>query len=241
VTAPASLRIVERFVSVQGEGSLVGVSSQFVRVSGCNLRCVWCDTPESSWDPRGERFALDQLVEDCRKGPRHIVLTGGEPMIFPETRELATRLRDAGHHLTIETAGTHWLEGIDCDLISISPKLANSTPWTRAPALAARHERRRENLPVVRKMLTALPWQIKFVVRTTSSHERDNDLAEIDRLVDKLEIEESLHERIFLMPEATSHDSLLRGYQALIEPCRARSFRLGERLHITLFGNTPGT
>ena len=74
------LRIQERFVSVQGEGVLVGVPSSFVRVSGCNLRCAWCDTPRTSWTPEGETESLDEIVRWCGEGPRHVVLTGGEPV-----------------------------------------------------------------------------------------------------------------------------------------------------------------
>ncbi|HCH66421.1 MAG TPA: radical SAM protein, partial [Deltaproteobacteria bacterium] len=74
--------VTEQFVSVQGEGTLTGVPSTFVRLGGCNLRCSWCDTPYSSWKPEGEHIPLDALVDDiARQGPRHVVLTGGEPML----------------------------------------------------------------------------------------------------------------------------------------------------------------
>ena len=126
--ASPTLRIVERFVSVQGEGLLAGVPSSFVRVSGCNLRCEWCDSATSSWSPTGERIAVDELVAWCGEGPRHVVLTGGEPLVFREAVELASRLGASGHHVTIETAGTVWQEDLHVDLVSISPKLAHSTP-----------------------------------------------------------------------------------------------------------------
>src|SRR5687768_9998796 len=77
------LPIAERFVSLQGEGGLVGVPSSFVRVFGCNLRCTWCDSPATSWAPAGTQVPLDELVAFCARGPRHVVLTGGEPLLFP--------------------------------------------------------------------------------------------------------------------------------------------------------------
>jgi len=123
------LRIQERFVSVQGEGALVGVPSSFVRVSGCNLRCVWCDTPRTSWAPEGEPAPIPELLDWCAQGPRHVVVTGGEPLLFDATADLCRGLRARGHHVTIETAGTVLGEGIEADLLSISPKLAHSTPW----------------------------------------------------------------------------------------------------------------
>src|SRR5215469_9962101 len=80
-----ALKIAEIFYSLQGEGSLVGVPSVFVRTSGCNLRCVWCDTPYTSWHPEGEERTLPSIVAEVEQYPaRHVVVTGGEPMIAPE-------------------------------------------------------------------------------------------------------------------------------------------------------------
>ena len=101
------MRISEIFHSIQGEGLLAGVPSVFIRTSGCNLRCRWCDTPYASWNPEGEEMGLKVIMErvsgyDCR----HVVLTGGEPMVASGIRELAAALRSAGMHITIETAAT---------------------------------------------------------------------------------------------------------------------------------------
>lgn len=234
-----SLRIQERFVSVQGEGGLVGVPSSFVRVSGCNLRCVWCDTPRSSWAPEGDATTLDELVAWCAKGPRHVVLTGGEPMLFSPSAELSRALRAAGHHLTIETAGTVWCEGLEADLMSISPKLSHSTPWHNK--LATMHEGARLDLDVLARLLANYTWQLKFVVRTSAPELLAADLAEIEQLLGALELPSDAREQILLMPEGIDDASLRAGYLAAIEACRARGFRLGLRLHIYLFGHTPGT
>lgn len=240
------LRIQERFVSVQGEGALVGVASSFVRVSGCNLRCVWCDTPLSSWTPEGETVALDELVRWCSEGPRHVVLTGGEPMLFSPAAELTRRLRAAGHHVTIETAGTVWCEGLEADLLSISPKLAHSTPWARAqeigkPQLAVMHEAARLDVAVLRRLLSSFAWQLKFVVRTATPELLATDLEQIEALLGELAVAPENRERVLLMPEGTDDASLRAGYLAALDSCKDRGFRLGLRLHIHLFGHRPGT
>ena len=241
------LRIQERFVSVQGEGVLVGVPSSFVRVSGCNLRCTWCDTPLTSWAPEGEQIAVEDLVRWCGEGPRHVVLTGGEPMLFSASAELTRRLRAAGHHLTIETAGSVWCDGLEADLISISPKLAHSTPWERAAELgkhklATMHEAARLDVAVLRRLLSSFPWQLKFVVRTATPERVAEDLAQIEALLEQLEVRDpASRERVLLMPEGTDDATLRAGYLALLDTCRTHGFRVGLRLHIHLFGHTPGT
>lgn len=243
---PEQLRIQERFVSVQGEGSLVGVPSSFVRVSGCNLRCVWCDTPRTSWAPEGEPQSVTALLEWCALGPQHVVVTGGEPLLFATTASLTRGLRAAGRHVTIETAGTVWCEGVEADLMSISPKLAHSTPWERAaasgkPSLAQRHERARLDLDVLRRLVRGFTWQLKFVVRTHDEAVLDADLAEITGLLAALEIADNQRAQVLLMPEATDAETLWAGYRRLVEVCKLTGMRIGQRLHIELFGHTPGT
>src|SRR4051812_43256401 len=121
--------VSEIFYSVQGEGELTGVPSVFVRTSGCNLRCRWCDTMYASWEPEGDLLSIPQIVAEVERHPAaHVVLTGGEPMVAKDLPELARALRQSGWHITIETAGTVLPAGIACDLASISPKLSHSTP-----------------------------------------------------------------------------------------------------------------
>ena len=239
-TSPASLRIHETFVSFQGEGVLAGVPSSFVRVSGCNLRCVWCDTPASSWAPAGERMALDALVAFCGDGPKHVVLTGGEPLLFPEMAELSRRLGDAGHHVTVETAGTTWLDDLHCDLMSLSPKLSHSTPAPRLGVWAERHEARRWRPALVRQLM-GFPWQLKFVVRARDEALLELDLAELQGMVDELDVGGEDHGRVLLMPECTDPAQLGPQYARISAACRDRGFRVGPRMHLTAFGHTPGT
>ena len=224
------MRIADIFYSVQGEGGLIGTPSVFVRLSGCNLRCVWCDTPYASWRPEGRKLSVEAVLEEVRGfGAHHVVLTGGEPMIFPEIVPLTGELHRLGHHITVETAGTVWAP-VTCDLMSISPKLASSTP--REPrAWAARHERMRLQLDVLRRLVTAYPYQLKFVVV------KPQDLAEINSLAETLAANPG---RVILMPEGTRAATLRRRGLWLVEICKREGYRFSPRLHIDLYGNRRG-
>src|ERR1700685_1437981 len=103
IRSSTRLKISEIFHSIQGEGMLVGVPSVFVRTSGCNLRCSWCDTPYTSWTPEGENYSPETILNVVQGfGAAHVVVTGGEPMIAPEIAQLTEALRQAGKHITIE-------------------------------------------------------------------------------------------------------------------------------------------
>jgi 7-carboxy-7-deazaguanine synthase len=224
------LKIAEVFYSVQGEGSLIGVPSVFVRTSGCNLRCVWCDTPYTSWNPEGHELSLDQIVTEVKKHPaRHAVVTGGEPMIAPEIVPLTERLRQLDLHVTVETAGTVF-KPVACDLMSISPKLANSTP-VADPQWAGQHERLRINVEVLSKLMMRYPYQLKFVVAAP------RDLEEIGTLVTRLHADPA---RVMLMPEGVDREVLRERGIWLAEICKAEGYRFSPRLHIELYGNRRG-
>ena len=174
------MRIAEIFYSVQGEGSLVGVPSVFVRTSGCNLRCSWCDTPYTSWKPEGDDLSIDEILDRADgsfRAARHVVLTGGEPMIAPGIAELSQRFRERGMHITVETAGTVFTP-VACDLMSISPKLSNSTP---EGVFRAQHERLRLQPDVLRRLMAEYDYQLKFVIA------REDDIGEVCALVSQLE------------------------------------------------------
>jgi 7-carboxy-7-deazaguanine synthase len=227
------MKIAEVFYSIQGEGALAGVPSVFVRTSGCNLRCAWCDTPFTSWAPEGESRELGPLVDEVAGyGARHVVLTGGEPMIAPEAAEFTGKLRALGLHITVETAGTVFAP-VTCDLMSISPKLANSTPWERGGGRwAAQHERLRLQPEVLRKLTAAYDYQLKFVVA------EPGDLDEIRRVVDKIGVRDAA--RVMLMPEGTDRETLRERSQWLVEAAKREGFRFSPRLHIELWGNRRG-
>jgi len=158
------MKVAEIYRSVQGEGFLSGQESVFVRASGCNLRCWYCDTPYASWTPEGEDLSVEEILARVDElGSTHVVLTGGEPMLFAELIPLSAGLREQGRHITIETAATLYLP-VDCDLMSLSPKLANSNPGPQqAPGWTARHERTRHVPAVVRRLVGEYAYQVKFV------------------------------------------------------------------------------
>jgi 7-carboxy-7-deazaguanine synthase len=229
--------ISEIFHSLQGEGELTGVPSVFVRTSGCNLRCAWCDTPYASWNPEGEARTLPQIMAEIERHRTtdHVVLTGGEPMIAKDVRLLAAAIRSAGRHLTIETAATIAPEGIACDLASLSPKLLNSAPDPVAHAAwRKKHEATRWQPAVVREWIDRYPYQFKFVVA------RPEDIEELESMLAALEREIPRH-KVLLMPEATTLERMRSRATWLGDLCKQRGYRYAHRLHIELYGNRRGT
>jgi 7-carboxy-7-deazaguanine synthase len=247
------MKVSELFYSIQGEGKLVGVPSVFVRASGCNLRCTWCDTPYASWEPEGEEMTVGEILDrvegffqrqkteeadnnvcpaKARSG--HVVLTGGEPVIMPEIVELCDALKVRGHHVTIETAATVY-KALKLDLASLSPKLANSTPIEREGGrFAAAHERQRMNLPVIQAFIDSSPdFQLKFVVSS------EDDLAEIKGVLDQLTGWRG--DDVLLMPEGIDAATLEGRAGWVSEICKREGFRYCPRLHVALYGNRRGT
>lgn len=227
--------ISEIFYSLQGEGTLVGTPSVFVRTSGCNLRCRWCDTPYASWKPEGTEMSVAEILAQVQAHPtRFVVVTGGEPMIAKEMPVLLTELRAAGKHITIETAGTISPEDVPCDLASISPKLGNSTPGAEAGAWVEKHERTRLQPGVLREWCRRYDVQWKFVISSEA------DLREAEQVIDSIGLPVA-PEKILLMPEGTSLEMLHSRNPLIIEACKAKGYRYSPRLHIDLFGNKRGT
>ena len=197
------MRIAEIYRSIQGEGKLTGEPSTFVRASGCNLRCWFCDTPYASWKPEGEDRSDEEIFDAiCRLEATHVVLTGGEPMLFSELRPLCTRLREAGFHITIETSGTLYLP-LDCDLMSISPKLANSTPSPlQSPRWNERHEKARVTPEIVAQLIQEHDYQLKFVI------DKQSDLDEVVQYLENLP--NVVSSNVYMMPQGIEIDELAR-------------------------------
>lgn len=228
--------ISEIFYSLQGEGELTGVPSVFVRTSGCNLRCNWCDTPYASWNPEGTVMSIDDIVAAVQIHPaRHVVLTGGEPMIAKGIRELAAKLKQLGYHITMETAATIAPDGIACDLASLSPKLRHSAPDDRLDETwRKKHEALRWQPEVVRRWLTEYGYQLKFVVSKL------DDVEEIETMLGQL-AREIPRAKVLLMPEGVTVEALRARAGWLGELCKARGYRYASRLHVELYGNQRGT
>ena len=231
------MKISELFFSIQGEGELTGVPSVFVRTSGCNLRCRWCDTKYASWKPEGEHVTINDLLDKvCSYPARHVVISGGEPMIAKGIEDFARLLKESGKHITIETAGTIAPNGIQCDLASLSPKLSDSTPkegdinkeWID------RHESKRLDYNILSEWVNSYNFQLKFVVS------KEEEIKEIQNVISRIE-GKILPEKVLLMPEGIDPDTLRSRYDLLIGLCKENGYRLCNRLHIDLFGNTPGT
>lgn len=226
----------EMFHSIQGEGSLAGTPSVFVRTSGCNLRCWFCDTPYTSWEPertrRDWRAIRDEVLAiDCA----HVVITGGEPLLQPEIVPLTEALRAAGRHITIETAGTVF-RPVTADLISLSPKLANSTPTVanhvHGERYTARHDQLREQPEVIHRLVSFYRYQIKFVVDTTA------DLVEILAYLEWYP--EISREQVYLMPQARTAEQLHEKEGWVERAAREAGFRYSPRLHVAWWGDRRG-
>jgi len=226
------MKISEIFYSIQGEGMLTGVPSVFVRTSGCNLRCVWCDTPYTSWQPEGADMTIEDILAAIEAYPaQHAVVTGGEPMIAPNIVQLTQGIRQQDLHITIETAGTVF-HPVACDLMSISPKLENSTPHDREGGKwAAQHERLRYQPEVLKQLMSEYLYQLKFVVASPE------DMKEIATMLEETGADRS---RVVLMPEGTTPEAIRERAPWLTEICKREGFRYSPRLHIDLWGNRRG-
>ena len=225
------MKFSELFYTIQGEGKFVGVPSVFFRTSYCNLRCVWCDTPYTSWTPEDKDVTVAAAVKAITQyGGRHVVITGGEPFIqTKELTRLCQELNRRGHHITVETAATVFAP-IAADLISMSPKLRNSNP---APdnRFFKRHDRGRICPDVIRKFLNHYECQVKFVV------DSPEDIEEIRTL--KVEIPIPA-ETIVLMPQGITPEELQPKQEWLVEICKAERYRYSPRMHVDIWGSKRG-
>ncbi|CAN5526009.1 7-carboxy-7-deazaguanine synthase QueE [soil metagenome] len=213
----------------------MGVPSTFVRASGCNLRCVWCDTPYASWDPEGPELTVEAIARKVDEfGAHHVVITGGEPLIMPDIEQLCDAIKSTGHHITIETAATVF-KPLKLDLASLSPKLANSTPHDREDGrFAIPHERKRLNFDTIQKFIDTSPSvQLKFVVA------QPGDLDEIESILARLR--GCQRDDVLLMPEGIDTTTLDSRAAWIAELCLKTGYRFCPRLHVALYGNTRGT
>ena len=226
------MRISEIFYSLQGEGFLTGVPGVFVRLAGCPLRCRWCDT-KYAWDERaGTRYSIDKIVQTVQQAQsKFVVITGGEPMIDSDLPRLVEKLKESGKHITIETVGIAFVPDMPCDLMSISPKLANSTP--AEPQLAAIHEDSRLDVAVLGELIDNYEYQLKFVV------DSQDDLPEIQQTIEKIGNVDL--EKVMLMPQAGTRDELLAKSPMVAEMCKRTGFAFSQRLQVLLWNNKRGT
>ncbi|MGL1904025.1 MAG: 7-carboxy-7-deazaguanine synthase QueE [Fibrobacterales bacterium] len=225
------LKVNEIFYSIQGEGIYTGVPSIFIRLSGCNLRCNWCDTPYASHRAEGSMMGISNIIDRCRlyTGAAHVVITGGEPFIHKRISELVAGCKEAGYHVTMETAGTIYLDTV-ADFISLSPKLLNATPtdgsWQK------KHEALRKNSNVLNKFMAHHEVQLKFVVGSYS------DVEEVAAWIE--ELPNLTPDRILLMPQVLTAEAQQAMSEEIIEWCKERGYRFCYRLHTQIWGGKPG-
>ena len=226
------MRVTEIFYSLQGEGFLAGLTSVFIRLAGCPLRCRWCDT-KYAWDQTaGAHYTIEKILQMVQQWPcDFVVITGGEPMTNSDLLQLARKLKVAGKHITIETAGIVYVPDLACDLMSISPKLSNSTPSD--PSLAVVHEDSRLDIAVLRELIDNYDYQLKFVV------DSPDDLPEIQETIDEIGSVDS--KKVMLMPQAVTRDELLAKSPMVADLCKQTGFAFSQRLHILLWNNKRGT
>jgi 7-carboxy-7-deazaguanine synthase len=228
------MKIVEIYKSIQGEGLLTGLPSVFIRASGCNLRCWFCDTPYASWRPEGEDYAVDEIIAEVEEWDvKHVVITGGEPMLFAEMIPLCRELKRRGRHITIETAGTLYLPAA-CDLMSISPKLSTSGPDPERHAhWARRHERQRLQREVLMRLMAEYDYQLKFVIDCVA------DVTEVEEMLATLPAVSA--DRVLLMPQGRTMEEMASRSLWLAELCHERGWTLCPRRQLEWFGPVRGT
>ena len=160
------------------------------------------------------------------------MITGGEPLLPQEIEPLTDALKQAGRFLTIETAGTVF-RPVSCDLMSISPKLENSTPSEdRSARWSARHEQLRHCPDVTRELIARYHYQFKFVI------DQPADVAQVEAYL--AEFPEIDRTRVWLMPQAVSAIELTEKSTWLEAQATESGFRFTSRWHIAEFGNVRG-
>ncbi len=239
------------FVTIQGEGKLTGVPSVFVRVAGCNLHCTWnadsltpieCDTAYAAYRINNTHSApipeIIAKIKQIRKGAKHIVITGGEPLLQCQPlTNLCKELKELGFHITVETNGTIFNNEFfnQIDLLSISPKLKSSAPLDKTPR--SKHNSLRINIPVLSNLINLAKEQekeiqLKFVVTGTS------DIQEIQEILEQLPAIQT--ENILIMPAGSQSEKLTETTNEILDTIIEHGWRFCDRLHIRLFGNIPG-
>ena len=235
------LPINELFYSLQGEGKLSGIPSTFVRTSGCNLRCWFCDSYHTSWEPKGDWMSVEDILEGIEGySADHVVLTGGEPLIHDASATLLERLNEQGYHTTVETNGTI-VPDAPVDLASVSPKLRSSTPTAEKDPKGEgeweeRHEAKRIDLETLSLICERYDHQLKFVVTDRADMDEITDL--LARLRERVSVRD---EDVLLMPEGATRERLDKTRNQVTELAMKYGFRYTPRLHVDLWNDAPGT
>jgi len=249
--------------TVQGEGRLAGTPSLFIRLAGCNLRCIWnkgkgeysiCDTPHSVFGKVNSKpFSVDSIVSVVKNNIgsiRHIVITGGEPVLqAKQLAQLCKKIKeDFDVHLTLETNGTIFNEELAgfIDLFSISPKLSSTNPDGEKlkkfglieTDVHRSHNSRRINLSSLQSYIDFAgmhrkSFQLKFVV--TEPQDVDEIRADILNKLTGWNRDD-----IFIMPLGATKEELKQFTPVALEIAIANGWRFSPRMHIDLFNENIG-
>lgn len=231
-----SINVTEVFTSVQGEGPSVGQPAVFLRLSACNLACVWCDTPYSwDWkrfdrDAETQRIDVAELADSLAADLETVgllIITGGEPLI--QQRDLIAllelvRAKVANVRFEIETNGTIAPSAALATLVGlfvVSPKLSNSG--------MARRLRVKEAALAAFQQCRAV---LKFVIVGVD---------DVDEAAEVAATAGFAPDRVWLMPEGTDSEAIVAGMRVLAPICVERGFTMSTRLHVLLWGDTRGT
>ena len=240
--------INEIYTCLQGEGKLTGVPHILIRVTGCKLRCQFsnsfCDTPYSSWGPEKGKFTYQDIFEfyEDNKHIKHTMITGGGPTLHRDMLvELCHLAKEFDHYITIETEGSEPVS-TQADLISLSPKLSNSTPrpgtWMSylnrvvTEQDKEKHEKWRCNYEAMKLLLDLHPdYQLKPVISD------EKDLEEVKELQVELGVP---NRKVYLMPEGLEPEQLNERRKWLMDLCTKEGYNFTDRLHIIAYGNVRG-
>lgn len=207
------LRINEIFHSIQGEGTRTGVRCVFVRLTGCHLRCTYCDTEYSFYE--GDWMSLDAIVQRVQDfGCPTVEITGGEPLLQPAVFGLMTRLADAGHLVLLETSGAVSIEPVDPRVVRIVD--------VKTPSSGEAERNLWSNLELLRPS-----DELKFVIGTREDYEWSRDLVRQRDLAAKCPV---LFCPVVGIDEAERGE--LKLYQGNLDPAALAAWILEDRLDV---------
>ena len=219
---PRTVRVSELFHSLQGEGPSAGMPAHFLRLQGCDVGCVWCDS-KYTWDPRGGREAgVDAVISELLAlgGAPLLVVTGGEPLAHPGVEALLASALKNWPRLEVETSGL-LPPPLRHDRLhyNVSPKLPSATPraaetWRHAAAWIAEPN-------ATFKLVVGDPPDLDDALRLIREHALPR-------------------ERVMLMPEGLTDEKLRERARGLAESCKREGLRMSPRLHIWMWGARRG-
>ena len=226
------MKISEIFSSIQGEGIHAGKPSVFLRTALCNLKCVWCDTKYTwDWDnydysKEVHELPIEKVIEKIKQfEPKHIVITGGEPLI--QQNDIASLLSKLGADYFVEVE-------TDCTIIPNSAMLEHVNHWNVSPKTSnSGNSREAREIPQCYDFFAKLENSVfKFVI------ENESDLVEIDELITKYSIPKN---KILLMPQASTKDELNLKKEEIEKIAKAKGLLFSSRLQVERWGNQRGT